>query len=173
MSNIGSKLDANQVLKQAYDDANNRLRVDATVSASIGDVSIVDANTGDPLTVNPDGSINTNITGNLQIEISAADGDNIAISDGVDTLDINSDGSLNAKITGPVQTIDNLSISGSLRVDQVSPTLLYIGQAYFGALDNEPKWQIKKIDLTTGVSIKNASDSFNNVWNNRAALTYV
>lgn len=169
---MGSKLDQEQIIKRVYDEPNDRLRVDASVSASIGDVSIIDSD-GNELEVNPDGSINANISGSLDLEINAADGDNIAISDGTNTLDINTDGSLNAKITGPVQTIDNLSISGSLRVDQVSPTLLYIGQAYFGALDNEPKWQIKRIDLTSGVSIKNASDSFNSIWDNRTSLIYV
>lgn len=100
MAGINTKLDANQVLKQAYDEPNQRLRVDATVSASIGDVTIVDPD-GDALNVNPDGSINVNIAGGgLQVEISAADGDNIAISDGTNTAAINPDGSLNVNLVG-------------------------------------------------------------------------
>lgn len=100
MAGINTKLDANQVLKQAYDEPNQRLRVDATVSASIGDVTIVDPD-GDALNVNPDGSINVNIAGGgLQVEISAADGDNIAISDGTNTAVINPDGSLNVNLVG-------------------------------------------------------------------------
>jgi hypothetical protein len=127
MSSIGTKLDAGQVLKQAYDESNNRLRVDATVSASISDVSIVDANTGDPLTVNPDGSINTNITGNLQIEVSAADGDNIAISDGTNTATVNANGGLNVNVLNDMAIEisasdgDNIAISDGTNTLSVNP----------------------------------------------------
>jgi hypothetical protein len=100
LAGINTKLDANQVLKQAYDEPNQRLRVDASISASIGDVTIVDPD-GDPLNVNPDGSINVQIAGGgLQVEISAADGDNIAISDGTNTAVVNVDGSLNVNLVG-------------------------------------------------------------------------
>ena len=73
-----TKLDANQVLKGAYDEPNKRLRVDASVTATLGDTVLVDAN-GDELDINPDGSINTVITGDVNIEISAADGDNVLV----------------------------------------------------------------------------------------------
>ena len=111
MAGINTKLDANQVIKQAYDEDKQRLRVDASVSASISDVSIVDSN-GNELDVNPDGSINTNITGgSLQIEIDAADGDNVAISDGTNTMAVNPNGSINeansANILSELQSIDN------------------------------------------------------------------
>lgn len=97
MAGINTKLDADQVIKQAYDEANQRLRVDASVTASIGDVSIVDSD-GNELEVNPDGSLNVQLAGGaLQIEVSAADGDNIAISDGTNTASVNSDGSLNVR----------------------------------------------------------------------------
>jgi hypothetical protein len=72
-----------------------------------------------------------------------------------------------------VDAYGEVSFTGSLRVDQASSTIIYLGQALFGALDSEAKWQIKKIDLSSGVSIKNASDSFDQIWNNRASLTYV
>lgn len=66
-----------------------RLAVDAKITAQIGElqveldynedsVQIGDPNTGTTLKINPDGSIDSNV------EVDAADGDNIAISDGVD-----------------------------------------------------------------------------------------
>lgn len=70
MTSLRSKLDANQVLRDSYDESLGRLRVDAEVTASIGTVDvIIDAATGDnvaigdstganSLAVNPDGSIN-------------------------------------------------------------------------------------------------------------------
>lgn len=63
-----SKLDGSVVLGRAFDQDADRIRVDAEVSATIGTVAVV---------------------------IDAAGGDNVAISDGVDTLVINPDGSIN------------------------------------------------------------------------------
>jgi hypothetical protein len=108
---MSTKLDANQVIKRAYDEATGRLRTDAVLnaagaeielSAADGDsVSISDGT--DTLAVNADGSINVVFSGSSQIEISAADGDTIAINDGTDTLAINADGSIDVKnITGTV-----------------------------------------------------------------------
>jgi hypothetical protein len=65
------------------------------------------------------------------------------------------------------------SDSSGLIVDTVSSTLIYIGEGTFGALTSEPKWLIKKIDLSSGVVIKAASKDFNQVWDDRASLTYV
>jgi hypothetical protein len=84
-----------------------RLAVDAAINANIGNINvdldytddgvhIGDPNTNTVLKVNPDGSLDANV------EVDAADGDNIAISDGVNTLAINSDGSINIAGTGVV-----------------------------------------------------------------------
>lgn len=95
-----TQLDADQVLKQSFDETNDRLRVDASVTAVVAgvtldaatsDIAIADRITGDLLKVNPDGSIDANVV------VSASGGDNIAISDGTHTLDVNADGSINVK----------------------------------------------------------------------------
>jgi hypothetical protein len=109
-----TELDSNQVIKQVYDEAGDRLRVDAVVSATIGDViidaeesdiAIKDRVTDNLLKINNDGSIDANVV------VSASGGDNIAISDGTDTLEINSDGSINVKIS------DVLAVSGNVSAD--------------------------------------------------------
>lgn len=64
------------------------------------------------------------------------------------------------------------SASG-LIVDQVSSTLIYLGEGLFGALTSEAKWKIKKIDLTSGVRITSASLDFDQIWDDRVGLTYV
>lgn len=80
-----------------------RLAVDANISTTIGSVNvdldyqddsvhIGDPNTDAVLKINTDGSIDANV------QVDAADGDNIAISDGTDTLDINPDGSINTNV---------------------------------------------------------------------------
>lgn len=63
--------------------------------------------------------------------------------------------------------------SESLRFDNPSPSIIYLATAPFGSLESEPKWKIQRIDTSSGVSIKNASNSFDQVWDDRASLTYV
>jgi hypothetical protein len=121
-----SSLDGNQVLQYAFDDAAQRLRVDATFSGTVGDVIIKDQD-GDFMEVNPDGSLNVNVINPISLEISAADGDNIAISDGTHTVDVNADGSLNVtlvpnseiKITDGTHVLD-INPDGSLSIQATS-----------------------------------------------------
>lgn len=108
---IDTKLDANQVIKQAYDEPNKRIRVDAVVTASIGEVKIIDSDNNE-LQINPDGSINTNV-------VIDASSDNIAISDGTNTLVINPDGSINAGISG---TINPSGLSTALKASRLTVT---------------------------------------------------
>lgn len=69
--------------------------------------------------------------------------------------------------------VTNEDDSSGLRVDQASSTVIYLGEGLFGALTSEAKWKIKKIDLSSGVAITAASESFDQIWDNRAGLTYV
>lgn len=96
-----SNLDQQQIIQRVMDGANDRLRVDATVTATIGDVTISaeDSNiaikdpvSGNILKVNADGSIDANTI------ITAASGDSI-LSVGTD------DGTLTG--TQKVLKIDN------------------------------------------------------------------
>lgn len=71
-SPLGTGLSADQTIQRAYDETNNRHRVDAQVTATIGSVDVV---------------------------IDAASGDNIAIRDSSgDELNVNADGSINVVI---------------------------------------------------------------------------
>ncbi|NDG33518.1 hypothetical protein EB118_26120, partial [bacterium] len=116
-----TNLDADQVLRQSFDETNDRLRVDASVTAVVAgvtldaatsDIAIGDRLTGNLVKVNADGSIDANVV------VSASGGDNIAISDGVHTLDINLDGSINVKATDlDIRNLtfatDKVDVSGS------------------------------------------------------------
>lgn len=91
-----SKLDANQVLRQSYDDENQRLRVGAEVTASIAEMDVaIDANSGDNIAIadptgtnyllpNADGSLNVNVT---DIELDQAN-DSVAIGDGTTLVSV-------------------------------------------------------------------------------------
>lgn len=88
-----TKLDSNQVLRSAYDEASKRLKVDAKVSATIGTVEVaIDAAGGDNISIsdesgnnrlkiNSDGSIDTHIVNNLDVNIDQSN-DSIRIGDG-------------------------------------------------------------------------------------------
>lgn len=60
-----------------------------------------------------------------------------------------------------------------LLFEQASPTILYLAEGLYGALPSQAKWKIKKIDTSVGVRITLASTEFDQIWDNRAALTYV
>lgn len=78
LSPLNTKLDANQVIKRIYDEDQNRIRVDAEVSATIGTVTVV---------------------------IDAASGDNIKISDGTHDLDITSDNAAKVRIAHTTDSV--------------------------------------------------------------------
>lgn len=92
-------------------DGKYRLAVDANVTANISGVDValdgvgpdgdnvylVDNVTGNKFKINADGSIDANV------ELSASDGDNVAISDGTNTLVVNPDGSINVN-SNPLTT---------------------------------------------------------------------
>lgn len=58
--------------------------------------------------------------------------------------------------------------------DYTAPGTVYIGKAAIGSLVSEAKWQISKLDTSSGL-IKTWADSdalFNNIWDDRDSLTY-
>lgn len=76
-------LDFQQVIKQAFQESTDRLRVDAAFSGTITvhlDPSTDGVFIGDGtdiLNINPDGSINVNLASPIDVNISAAGGDSI------------------------------------------------------------------------------------------------
>jgi len=99
-----SDLDEQQIIQQAYDSDLQRLRVDAEVTAVVGDIEISSStssitignpNNGNTLDVNPDGSINVDV-------ILAPTSDTVSIGNkaGTNFLAVNPDGSINVTSTG-------------------------------------------------------------------------
>lgn len=63
---------------------------------------------------------------------------------------------------------------GSLKLDQVTSTLFYVGEATFAASPSSAIWRIRKIDTTSGVDVKwaDGNSNYDNVWDDRTSLTY-
>lgn len=62
------------------------------------------------------------------------------------------------------------------RVDKVSSTLTYIGYAVPGTSDATAGWQISALTVTgtvTAVKFADGTAAFDQVWNDRAGLTYI
>lgn len=72
--------------------------------------------------------------------------------------------------------VHRLAPALNTQVDAVTDLLLYIGKAPIGTLTNEAKWQVRKLTLTSlgGVLMQwaDGNGDFDNVWDNRASLSY-
>lgn len=61
------------------------------------------------------------------------------------------------------------------RIDEASATVTYIGKADPGSAEGAAVWQIKKIEVIgaeTEITWADGDVSFNNIWDNRASLTF-
>jgi len=83
-----------------------------------------------------------------------------------------SDGGLSITVDGSV-TVDNLDTVYTVRLEE-SGDIMYVGEAIPGALENATVWRIKKVDSSSGTSVKWAggSSNFINRWDQRTGLTY-
>lgn len=69
------------------------------------------------------------------------------------------------------QSSDRLLI---LLLDEASTSISYIGEAAPQSSTAAAVWRIRKLDLTSGVSLLYADGNtfFDNVWDNRTSLSY-
>ncbi len=69
----------------------------------------------------------------------------------------------------------NPPVRRSLRYDGDSDTVQYIGEAPFGSSENSAVWRIHRLTYTGGsiaLEWADGNDYFDNVWADRASLTY-
>ena len=69
-----------------------------------------------------------------------------------------------------------LEASFAVRVDDVSSTITYVGEAPIRSPNTAPVWRIKKLETLGSVFSITWADgnmSFDNVWNDRASLSYL
>lgn len=82
-----------------------------------------------------------------------------------------------------VTAVNPLPVTGSitpvatqyaLKLDQASATITYVGEAPTGGNGASAIWRIKRLDETSGLVITwaDGNANFDNIWDNRAALTY-
>lgn len=113
----------------------------------------------------------TNVTDNIIVYNFAVDTSGGTVATNVLTLTYD---------TTAMADADNLQIyydMGSLvkRVDEASATVTYVGQAQDGSDIADPVWQIQRITSSGGateIEWADGNNDFDNVWDDRAALTY-
>lgn len=73
--------------------------------------------------------------------------------------------------TNPLPTS---SAALALRMDEATATTTYVGEASPATLTSAALWRIKRISTTSGVVITwaDGNNNFDNVWDNRASLSY-
>lgn len=60
-------------------------------------------------------------------------------------------------------------------IDEASATITYVGKASTSALTSNAVWQIMKMETSgsiTTISYADGNSEFDNIWDNRASLTY-
>jgi hypothetical protein len=79
--------------------------------------------------------------------------------------------------TQPVSIAATVNTTGATYATRLDDTttanVTYVGKAAVGSATSSAVWQVQKIDQTTGLVITWAgSAAFNQIWDNRASLTY-
>lgn len=76
---------------------------------------------------------------------------------------------------GGAVDVNIVGVAGeALRFDSSADPILYLGLAVPGSSTASAVWRITRIDVSSGVIFQYAdgNDSFDNVWDNRASLSY-
>jgi hypothetical protein len=95
-----TNLSSDQVLQQAFDESKDRLRVDATVTATLGETVIKDGTTNNLLKVNADGSIDSNV-----VLTAASDSVTSYLKDSSGNALNSTSGALNVNVTSGSSTV--------------------------------------------------------------------
>ena len=67
------------------------------------------------------------------------------------------------------------ALTRSVRADEASASVTYLGFAAIGASEADAVWQIIRITVTgtiTDIKWADSDNLYNNIWANRASLTY-
>lgn len=75
-----------------------------------------------------------------------------------------------------ILTDDKQGKNLTVRLDQISADLFYVGKALIGSIDSNSTWQIVKYTKTGNIlksEYANGSELFNQIWNNRLTINYI
>ncbi len=100
-------------------------------------------------------------------------------------LKVNSDGSIDSIVSAvdlDVRDLDRLTDDVTAydptlttRVDEVSKNLIYLGKAAIASSNASAVWQIQRITISGTITTTlwaDGNSNYDNIWNDRASLTY-
>lgn len=73
------------------------------------------------------------------------------------------------------QAIATVTTPLAVKVDEASSTVTYVGKAKMGTATSAASWQIFKVSVSgnvTSITWCDSNNNFDNIWDNRAGLTY-
>ena len=118
-----------------------------------------------PISIHRTSSVTATFADPQEIVISHID-DSIRIGDGLNLAAVTANNELKVAAS---------SVTYTTRIDDASATTTYIGKATVGASEASASWQIQRIVESGSVSsftYADGNENFDNVWNNRASLSY-
>ena len=116
--------------------------------------------------------LDVNVDGSLKI--TDVNGNMVALQDVAGII------SVPVKVTDIVidksgDSIATEAFEQSKRIDEVSTTLTYFGSAAVGSSEGSAVWKIKRLSISgaiTSVAYADGNINYDNIWANRASLTY-
>ncbi len=124
-----------------------------------------------PAASDPVGGVQLLVRKDTPAATVTTDGDNIARRGsnygGAYTHILDSSGNI-------ISNFDFSSTNYATRVDEASSTVTYVGEAVAGVATSAASWRIKKLDSTSGLIMTwaDGNTNFDNIWDNRASLSY-
>lgn len=97
--------------------------------------------------------------------------DSIKVGDGTATVGTTTQAGVVALNVLPLAS----SAPQAVRLDEVSSSITYVGRAAVGTATSAASWQVQRISVSgvvTAIEWADGDGLFNNVWDNRAALSY-
>lgn len=104
----------------------------------------------------------------------SAGGQQATITDvaGKKSLDVNV---TDITITSANDSIETRSQAMKIIIDEVSTSITYVGEAATGSSTSGALWRVKRITTSgviTTIEWADGNGNFDNIWNNRASLSY-
>ena len=153
-----------------------------TVNEKTDAVNIVDQEDGVPVRIIEEQLDISEFADSMKVEtqddhvVITGDGDNLTIKEHMDVIQPQlGEVFVQNKVTTLYE--DELPVPYNTQVDFVGDDLIYKGWAQPGSLTNAPVWRIQRLTFTGAdddltVEWADGDGEFDNIWDNRAGLTY-
>jgi len=139
-------------------------------------IEVVDPTTLVPITITEE---SIHVGSGMDEVTVVTDGDTVAVVEGTEVISI-TDELVNVQPTVEdvqVQIVEDSEVPYAKRTDFVGETIIYKGEAAVGAVESDPVWRLRKLDIATDGDVKETwaagAATFDKVWDDRATEVYI